>query len=352
MAFCKLCNCNLEATLSDLRKHVSTKKHSDNAKLISQHRPLDSLPNATFESQVSLAEALWGSFTAEHNLAFALSDHATKLFVRMFPDSEIAKFSSGRTKTTAVITNVLAPYTQQKLINSMNVMKSACMVIRIFDEDAGIVRSEFYKLAELGDKADAETLFNAIESTFREDGIPFDNLIGFASDGANTMLELDVANEDHHLSNDQLFVGVATRRFIDSCDEIDVHQLTPFFSNCRNYFIAAIQEIRKRCPLDDPQLKLLSFLDPHQCKQVEALQAQTGPPDPAVVGQAQHLKMKLESLDAEFKIHHYAVVDTITDKGEQAKEHSELDLHDDAVIDLRLRLQALVTTHSTSNQES
>ena len=37
MAFCKLCNCNLEAKLSDLRKHVSTKKHSDNAKLISQH---------------------------------------------------------------------------------------------------------------------------------------------------------------------------------------------------------------------------------------------------------------------------------------------------------------------------
>uniref|UniRef100_A0A1X7U9S8 Uncharacterized protein n=1 Tax=Amphimedon queenslandica TaxID=400682 RepID=A0A1X7U9S8_AMPQE len=86
---------------------------------------------------------------------------------------------------------------------------------------------------------------------------------------AHNILELDVANEDHHLSNDQLFVGVATRRFIDSCDEIDVHQLTPFFSNCRNYFIAAIQEIRKSCPLDDPLLKLLSFPDPHQCKQVQ-----------------------------------------------------------------------------------
>uniref|UniRef100_A0A1X7TYQ7 DUF4371 domain-containing protein n=1 Tax=Amphimedon queenslandica TaxID=400682 RepID=A0A1X7TYQ7_AMPQE len=67
-------------------------------------------------------------------------------------------------------------------------MKSACMVIRIFDEEAGIVRSEFYNLAELGEKADAETLFNAIESTFRKDAIPFDNLIGFASDGANAML--------------------------------------------------------------------------------------------------------------------------------------------------------------------
>ena len=87
-------------------------------------------------------------------------------------------------------------------------------------------------------------------------------------------------------------------------------------------------------------------------QKVEALEAQTGPPDPAVVSQAQHLKAKLDSLDAEFKIHHYAVVDTIDDEGEQAKEHSESDLHDVTVTDLCLRLQALVKTHSTSNQEN
>ena len=44
---CKLCNCNLEAKLSDLRKHKATNKHSDNAKLISQHRTLDSLAHVT-----------------------------------------------------------------------------------------------------------------------------------------------------------------------------------------------------------------------------------------------------------------------------------------------------------------
>lgn len=43
-----------------------------------------------------------------------------------------------------------------------------------------------------------------------------------------------------------------------------------------------------------------------------------GPPNPAIVDQAQHLKVKLDSLDAEFKTHHYAVVDTISDEGEQA----------------------------------
>ena len=124
-----------------------------------------------------------------------LSDHATRLFARMFPDSNIAKnFSSARTKTTAVVTNVLAPFVHEKLIVAMKcrpffllfdeatdigVVKSACMVIQIFDEEAGAVRSEFYRLAELGEKADAQTLFAAIESAFMEDAVTFDNLVGF-----------------------------------------------------------------------------------------------------------------------------------------------------------------------------
>ena len=165
LAFCKICNCNLEAKLSDLKRHSTTKKH-DNARLIGQHRTLFSFTNMTLDSkvhgikswncnlltifiQVSFAEALWANFTAEHNLSFALSDHATRLFSKMFPDSDIAKkFSSARTKTTAIVTNVLAPFLREKVVMSMKcrpfsllfddigVVKSACMVIRIFDDDS------------------------------------------------------------------------------------------------------------------------------------------------------------------------------------------------------------------------
>ena len=70
----------------------------------------------------------------------------------------------------------------------IGVVKSACMVIRTFDEEARAVRSEFYRLAELEEKADAQTLFAAVESAVTEDTVPFDNLLGFASDGANAML--------------------------------------------------------------------------------------------------------------------------------------------------------------------
>ena len=51
-------------------------------------------------SHVIEAETLWASFVVKHNLAFNASDHATKLFPKMFPNSEVAKkFACGHTKT-------------------------------------------------------------------------------------------------------------------------------------------------------------------------------------------------------------------------------------------------------------
>ena len=67
------------------------------------------------------AEARWAMFVAKHNLAFLGSDHATKLFPKMFPDSEIAKqFACSRTKSTAIVKTALAPYFLDKVISSMS----------------------------------------------------------------------------------------------------------------------------------------------------------------------------------------------------------------------------------------
>ena len=58
---------------------------------------------------------------AKHNLAFLNSDHVTKLFYQMFPDSEIAmKFACGRTKTTAIVKEVLPPYYHAKTLQQHN----------------------------------------------------------------------------------------------------------------------------------------------------------------------------------------------------------------------------------------
>ena len=94
-AFCKFCNSNLEPKFCDLVKHKATAKHEKNTKVVSQHRPLESYSSVSMDLHVSTSELLWAHFTAEHNLSFALSDHATRVFTKMFPDSQIAKkFSS------------------------------------------------------------------------------------------------------------------------------------------------------------------------------------------------------------------------------------------------------------------
>ena len=47
------------------------------------------------------------------------SEHASKLFDQMFPDSEIArKFACGRTKTTAIVKEALSPYYHAKAIHN------------------------------------------------------------------------------------------------------------------------------------------------------------------------------------------------------------------------------------------
>ena len=99
---------------------------------------------------------------AEHNLPMLLSDHASKLFPSMFPDSQITKsYKSAHTKTTALITNVISPELHEDAVHQMHasyfsllvdestdisVTQHLAVLLRIFDEDAGIVRTKFYKL--------------------------------------------------------------------------------------------------------------------------------------------------------------------------------------------------------------
>ena len=62
------------------------------------------------------------------------------------------------------------------------------------------------------------------------------------------------------------------------------------------------------------------------------------PDDPSTLGHAQHLGSKLESLDSEFKVHHYSVVDLITKEEELEEEQTKIDKHDDVVTELGVRI--------------
>ena len=57
-------------------------------------------------------------------------------------------------------------------------------------------------------------------------------------------------------------------------------------------------------------------------------------------------KNKLISLDSEFKVHHYAVVDILEKDEDLAKEQEVLDEHGDTIAELAIRIQKLISTCS------
>ena len=105
----------------DVSTHVKGKHHKDRARISSSNQSVRSFFEPQASSSVINAEALWATFVVEHNLAFQASDHATKLFHKMFPDSSVAKkFSCGRTKTAAIIIEALAPHFSKRSLDNLD----------------------------------------------------------------------------------------------------------------------------------------------------------------------------------------------------------------------------------------
>ena len=65
--------------------------------------------------------------------------------------------------------------------------------------------------------------------------------------------------------------------------------------------------------------------------------------DPSTLSHAQHLSSRLDSLDSEFKTHHYSVVDLIVNDDELESEQNIIYQHDDTSAELSLRIQKLVS---------
>lgn len=131
-------------------------------------------------------------------------DHLCALVKKICPDSDIAKkLSCGRTKTTAILCNVLGDESFTQLCNELKdkrfslivdestdkstTVKHLCLVVR-FTDTSGKVKDNFLTLIKLVD-ADANTLYKHIVDFFEAHEIPYKtNLVGLASDGANVMM--------------------------------------------------------------------------------------------------------------------------------------------------------------------
>lgn len=103
---CTVCGLDFQINhggITDVERHVKTNRHVEMAKVSTPSvAKFFSAPHE--DLSVIRAEAFFAHFLVEHNLPISASDHAGKLFEKMFPDSSIArKYSSARTKTTAIV---------------------------------------------------------------------------------------------------------------------------------------------------------------------------------------------------------------------------------------------------------
>lgn len=179
--------------------HVQGKHHQSMAKAIVSTRSVTSFFQPQPQS-VTVAESLWCAFVAKHNLPFQTSDHATKLFHRMFPDSEIARrFSCAHTKTAAIIKEALAPHYLAKTINDMatfySIMmdesndktdKSCIILVRVFDSNVGDIRTRFLDMP-IVNIGTARNLFDALQQSLSKNGLDFTKCLAFMSDTTNVM---------------------------------------------------------------------------------------------------------------------------------------------------------------------
>ena len=170
------------------------------SKAASSSKSISSFVQSASTDRVIEAETRWALFIARHNLAFLNSDHATKLFNKIFSDSETAKkFSCARTKCTAIIEEALAPYFLNKVVknlaNPYSILidesndkndKLYIILVRMFDPEVDDVRTRFLDMP-IVNIGSAVSLFSALKSSLAQFGVDFSRAISFMSDTTNVM---------------------------------------------------------------------------------------------------------------------------------------------------------------------
>ncbi|XP_018800383.1 PREDICTED: uncharacterized protein LOC108975974, partial [Bactrocera latifrons] len=143
-------------------------------------------------------------FFAEHNVALTVVDHLIPLLKEIVPDSEIIKnVDLGRKKCTSIIKNVVAKEEKDNLVNKLKVNpfsvmidestdiglnKHMCILARFYDEEKGRVMVKLLDLLPIGADCTADALNKTFKELILSLGIPFNNIIGMCSDGANVMV--------------------------------------------------------------------------------------------------------------------------------------------------------------------
>ena len=128
------------------------------------------------------AEVKVATLMTENNIPLAFANQLNRLFLKIFPDSKIAKqYSSAATKTTGMINGAIAPHFLKETVdimkkepfslltdgsNDSGLKKMNPLTVRLFDVNCNKVESRFLDMCatEGTDAATAHSVFDKIDS--------------------------------------------------------------------------------------------------------------------------------------------------------------------------------------------
>uniref|UniRef100_A0A914CQ90 Uncharacterized protein n=1 Tax=Acrobeloides nanus TaxID=290746 RepID=A0A914CQ90_9BILA len=201
-----LCNvCNVVRNLTTMgeaaiESHMRSKEHQKNLEIYNRNQSL--YQHVTVKSVVQLkksaaAEATWAFHIMEHHHSLNSASCTSELFPLMFPGSVPAEnFASKRNKTTAILTDVLKPFFDEKIAEEVSSLpysvlvdstshgteKLVPIIIRYFSLNG--VKHALLGIHFLVHE-DARTLTDAILTSLRNWDLLLENLIAYCGDNAN-----------------------------------------------------------------------------------------------------------------------------------------------------------------------
>lgn len=213
-AYCCYCRFEMISELSTVKKHMNSIKHKSALKSITGTKAnmfSSIIPTRNNDQAIKRAEIKICGFLAEHNISFNTMDHLTDVLKEAFPDSKIAEgLHLGRTKSTNIVKHVIGQNHKDELINDLKntnfsiiidestdvgTVKTLCICVRYFDHKINKLKSKFFDLVKVfkdsdsaNEGATANKIYTEVLNSFKKEDIPFENVIGFASDGCNAMM--------------------------------------------------------------------------------------------------------------------------------------------------------------------
>ncbi|KAF0755037.1 protein FAM200B-like [Aphis craccivora] len=172
------------------------KKHSDNVKSLRGLKNMSSFVNRPSETStkelhvVKTADIKLAAFFAENNVAFQLVDKLAPLLKEIFNDSNTAqKLQLHRHKCSSILKNIIAPVQENLLKKQFRLFKIIPSLFWFVHPEDWKIHTRLLELEAINaTDCSAQKLCEELKECLKSKDVSLSNLIGVASDGANSDL--------------------------------------------------------------------------------------------------------------------------------------------------------------------